>query len=313
MQHITKQHPSLSIVRQCTLLSLNRSSLYYKPSSPATDTVTLMNELRDLHERYPMYGYRKAHALLHRHGWRVNMKLVYRLWVKMGFSALYTKKRTTVAAKGRQKYPYLLNDLAITHANHVWQTDITYIKLAGGYVYLIALIDVYSRYVLGWTLSNSMDTGFCLRAFDMATELEVYPEIINTDQGSQFTSDDWLYALRNCSISVSMTGKGRCIDNIYIERFWRTVKYEEVYLKSYDTIAEAKVAIKSFIDFYNHERPHQSLGYRTPADYYLGIASHGSRPDGYVENSDKFTTYPQAQQQQLMFNICNENNGRFVS
>jgi len=271
-----------------------------------------MNEIRDLHERYPMYGYRKVHALLQRQGWQINIKRVYRLWSNMNFSALYTKKRTTIAAKGRPKCPYLLDNLAITHSNQVWQTDITYIKLAGGYVYLIALIDVHSRYVLGWTLSNSMDTGFCLRAFDMATDLGVYPEIINTDQGSQFTSDDWLYALRNCGISVSMTGKGRCIDNIYIERFWRTLKYEEVYLKSYDTIGEAKVGIKSFVDFYNHERLHQGLGYRTPADYYLGVVSPDGGPDGYMDNSGELTTYPQVQQQPL-FNIYNRNKEKLVS
>ena len=312
MQHINKQHPQLSLVRQCALLDLNRSSLYYQPVKQSSDNVTLMNEIRDLHERYPMYGYRKVHALLLRQGWQINIKRVYRLWSNMNFSALYTKKRTTIAAKGRPKRPYLLDNLAITHSNQVWQTDITYIKLAGGYVYLIALIDVHSRYVLGWTLSNSMDTGFCLRAFDMATDLGVYPEIINTDQDSQFTSDDWLYALGNCGIRVSMTGRGRCSDNIYIERFWRTLKYEEVYLKSYDTIVETKVAIKSFVDFYNHERPHQGLGYRTPADYYLGLVSPDSSPDGYMDNSGKLTTYPQAQQQPL-FNIYNENKEKLVS
>lgn len=312
MQQINKHHPEVSVVRQCALLNVNRSSLYYTPVSPPAATVSLMNEIRDLHERHPMYGYRKVHALLNLKGWHVNIKRVYRLWHQMEFSAVYANKRTTIAAKGRPKYPYLLTDLAITRSNQVWQTDITYIKLAGGYVYLIALIDVHSRYVMGWSLSNSMDTSFCLRAFDMATELGVYPEIMNMDQGSQFTSDDWLYALANCGIQVSMTGTGRCHDNIYIERFWRTVKYEEVYLKSYDTIAEAKNAIKSFIDFYNHERPHQSLDYQTPADCYLGIIPPNSRPDGYVDNSIELPTSPQAQLQLPLFNF-NENKEEVVS
>lgn len=313
MQHIDKSHPELSVVRQCGLLGLNRSGVYYASASPSSDTVTLMNEIRDLHIRYPMYGYRKVHAVLVQQGFRLNIKRVYRLWRQMGFSALYTKKRTTVSKKGRPKYPYVLKGLAIRHPNQVWQTDITYIKLSGGYVYLIALIDVYSRYVMGWTLSNSMETGFCLRAFDIATDLGVYPKIVNTDQGAQFTSDDWLYALKNCGITVSMTGRGRCSDNIYIERFWRTVKYEEVYLKSYDTITEAKGAIKAFIDFYNHERLHQSLGYQTPADYYLGVPSPGHRPDGYRDNADALTTYPQEQQQKPLFNICQENKRDLVS
>lgn len=225
MQAINKNHPRLSVVRQCSLLKLNRSGLYYQAVKPTPASVDLMNKLRDLHETYPMYGYRKAHAVLKKQGWKINAKRVQRLWQTMGFCALYTKKRTSITDRKHRKYSYLLHNLTITGPNQLWQTDITYLKLAGGYVYLIALIDVYSRYIMGWSLSNSMDANFCLRAFDMATELGIYPSILNSDQGSQFTSDDWLYALFNCSIQVSMTGKGRCLDNIFIERFWRTVKY----------------------------------------------------------------------------------------
>lgn len=313
MQQIERHHSELSVKRQCALLSLPRSSLYYQGVPATSDTITLMNEIRDLHQRYPMYGYRKVHVLLQRDGWRLNMKRIYRLWRKMGFSALYPKKRTTVRIKGRLKHPYLLKDLAINQPNQVWQTDITYIKLSAGYAYLIALIDVYTRYVMGWTVSNSMDTNFCLRAFDRATELGVFPHIINTDQGAQFTSDEWLYALRNCDIKVSMTGQGRCSDNIFIERFWRTLKYEEVYLKSYDTMAEAKDAIRAFIDFYNHERPHQSLGYQTPADYYLRSVCPGKRSDGYRDTSEEYSTYQKVKLKQPMFNIFNQNKERLVS
>jgi len=298
MRFFNKNHPRLSTVRQCSLLGLNRSGLYYQHRSPPPDTVTLMNEIRDLHEVYPMYGYRKVHVVLKRQGWPINRKRVERLWTEMGLCALYAKKRTTIPNKQGRQYPYLLKDLVIAEPNQVWQTDITYIKLAGGYVYLIALIDVYSRYVMGWTLSNTMDTSFCLRAFDQATELGVYPEILNTDQGSQFTSDDWLYACVNCGIQISMTGKGRCADNIFVERFWRTLKYEEVYLKSYDTLADARQAIGAFIDFYNQTRPHQSLSYQTPAECYLGIKPPDAQPDGYVDNSLKLKielpTSPQA-------------------
>ena len=205
MKYLDQQHPRLSVKRQCTLLGLNRSGLYYKAVPAPPDEVTLMNEIRDLHEAYPMYGYRKVYTVLKRQGWVINRKRVQRLWQLMGFCALYAKKRTTIPSKNDRKYPYLLKNMDITYANQVWQTDITYIKLEGGYVYLIALIDVYSRYVMGWTLSNTMDTSFCLRAFDMATELSIYPCILNTDQGSQFTSDEWVYAIKNCGIQISMT------------------------------------------------------------------------------------------------------------
>lgn len=297
MTYVTKNHPRLSTIHQCRLLGLNRSGLYYQAVRPCREMITLMNEIRDIHETYPMYGYRKVYAVLRRQGWQVNRKRVERLWTEMGLCALYAKKRTTLQDKQGRRYPYLLKDLSMTKPNQVWQTDITYIKLAGGYVYLIALIDVYSRYVRGWTLSNTMDTSFCLRAFDQATELGVYPEILNTDQGSQFTSDEWLYACVNCGVQISMTGKGRCADNIFVERFWRTLKYEEVYLKSYDTIRDARRAIGKFIDFYNHERPHQGLNYQTPADCYLGISGPSTQPDGDGDNIDlaiELPTSPQA-------------------
>lgn len=298
MTLVNYHHPRLSLVRQCDLLGLNRSGVYYQKKPTAADTVTLMNELRDLHEAFPMYGYRKVHAVLKRQGLPINRKRIQRLWAEMGLCALYAKKRTTIPDKHGRKYPYLLKDLRITRPNQVWQTDITYIKVGGGYVYLIALMDVYSRCVMGWTLSNSMDTSFCLRAFDRATERGVYPQILNSDQGSQFTSDDWVYACLNCGIQISMTGKGRCVDNIFVERFWRTLKYEEVYLKSYETVFEARQAMGKFIDFYNHERLHQSLDYQTPMESYLGIKSLDRQPDGYVENSldlgIEFSTYPQA-------------------
>lgn len=300
MQHVKKTSPDLSVTRQCALLGLNRSGLYYRPKT-RQDSVTLMNELRDLNARHPTYGYRKAHALLVQQGWRLNRKRVYRLWKEQDLSALYPKKRTTLPGKKPRKYPYLLKDLAINRPNQVWQTDITYLKMGHGYAYLMALIDVHSRYVVGWTLSNSMDTRFCLRAFEAGTARGVYPEIVNTDQGSQFTSDEWVYALRTCGIQVSMTGKGRCQDNIFIERFWRTLKYEEVYLKSYETLAEAREAIGGFIAFYNQERLHQSLGYAVPAAVYFEEKSPNPRPEGDVDNATAFPTFPQAQQQPLSY------------
>ena len=216
----------------------------------------------------------------------------------MGLQAIYTKPRTSVRNKEHKIYPYLLRDVEIVHVNQVWATDITYIKLDSGFVYLIAVIDLYSRYILGWTLSTTLDTCFCLEALEDALEKGT-PRIFNTDQGCQFTSDNWITALTDQGIAISMDGKGRCMDNIYVERLWRTIKYEEVYLQAYDCVSEARRSLGKYIEFYNNERPHQSLDYSTPAEIFFE-KRRNSKPDGYVDNfsREKLTTYPQAQPQQ---------------
>ena len=264
---IDDKHPKLSLTRQCGLLRLNRSSLYYKPADLSAVNVELMNQIRDLWHAHPFYGYRRITAVLQRMGYQANRKRVKRLMDLMGLEAIYPKPKTSQADPTAKKYPYLLGGLAITAANHVWCVDITYLKLGKGFMYLTALIDLYSRYVVGWCLSNSLDTEHCLEALETGLLLAT-PDIINSDQGCQFTSYAWIEALENRGILVSMDGKGRYLDNIYIERFWRSVKYEEFYLNSYDSVKDLRQAITAYIEFYNHSRPHQSLAYRTPVELY---------------------------------------------
>lgn len=296
MQLIEKNNLRLSVVRQCALLAVNRSSFYYKTVEPTQDSVTLMNEIRDIWEAYPFYGYRRIHAVLRRQGWQINRKCVYRLMKTMGIQALYPKPKTTIPSQEHKIYPYLLKDLEITKPNQVWATDITYIKMNPGFLYLIAIMDLYSRYVVSWRLSISLDTSFCLEALREAL-VSAKPEIFNTDQGSQFTSEKWTGVLHSHGILISMDGKGRCMDNIYSERLWRTIKYEEVYLKAYDTVKQARENLVQYMNFYNQQRPHQSLGYQTPAEVYYQNPQI-STPDGYGDNLlRKFPTYPQAQQQ----------------
>ena len=271
----------LSTRRCCDLLGLNRSTLYYKEKPASIDDIDLLNMIRDIWERWSFYGYRKITRELRARGMMVNRKRVQRLMVWGGIRALYPGPNTSHRNKLHAVYPYLLRDLEITHVNQVWMVDITYLRTPGGFMYLVALIDVYSRYVVSWSLSNTLDTDFCMDALKSALA-DAYPEIINSDQGCQFTSDDWVNYLREWKIKISMTGKGRCKDNIYIERFWRSFKCEEFYLNEYGSVKELRESILAYIEFYNQKRWHQALDYKTPASVYF---EQERKTCGYVDES----------------------------
>lgn len=233
-------------------------------------------------ERYPFYGYRRiTKELRATDGIKVNRKRVQRLMAWGGIQAIYPGPNTSRRNKLHAVHPYLLRDLSITHANQVWMVDITYLRMPNGFMYLVALIDVYSRYIVAWSLSNTLDTGFCIDALKSGLA-DAQPEIINSDQGCQFTSDDWINYLREWRIKISMTGKGRCLDNVYIERFWRSFKREEFYLNEYGSVKELRNAISDYIDFYNRKRWHQSLGYKTPAEVYF---ERERKACGYMDES----------------------------
>jgi putative transposase len=255
--------------------------LYYKEKSPEIDEVDLLNAMRDVWVRRPFYGYRRITAQLRADGIKVNRKRVQRLMRVSGIQAIFPGPNTSRRNQLHKVHPYLLRDLQITRANQAWQVDITYLRMQNGFMYLVALIDVHSRYVVGWALSNTLETTSCLDALKSALMLGK-PEIINSDQGCQFTSEEWVDFLGENSVKISMTGKGRCHDNIYIERFWRSFKREEFYLHEYDSVKALKKAIHAYIEFYNRDRFHQSLGYKTPADVYF---AEERRAFGYVDES----------------------------
>ena len=257
---------SLSIRKQCTLLSIARSAVYVKKRPKAYDTI-LANEIHEIWHAMPFYGYRRITAELQRRGYSVNHKKVARLMKTMNIQALYPQPRTSKANPEHKIYPYLLTDLAIVRPNQVWATDITYIKMHEGFMYLVGLIDLFSRFIVSWAISNILDTGFCLTMLEKGLAVAT-PEIINSDQGAQFTSIQWVNRVEQSDILVSMDGKGRWIDNVFIERFWRTLKYEHVLLYDFDRVSEATESIAGFIDLYNTKRLHQSLGYKTPAEVY---------------------------------------------
>lgn len=253
--------------RQCELLGLPRSSWYYQARPVDERTLLLLRLLDEQYTRTPFYGIRRMTAWLRTQGHAVNHKRVARLLSVLGLETLYPKPRTSQPAPGHRIYPYLLRDVAIERVNQVWSTDITYIRLARGFVYLVAILDWYSRYVLAWELSVTLDTSFCLAALDRALR-RARPEIFNTDQGSQFTSHDFTERLRAADIRISMDGRGRALDNVFVERLWRTVKYEEVYPKAYETVPAARTSLGAYFRFYNEERLHQALAYRPPAAVY---------------------------------------------
>lgn len=263
------------------MLGLNRSTLYYKEKPADIDDIDLLNSIRDIWERYPFYGYRRITKELRADGIKVNRKRVQRLMVWGGIQAIYPGPNTSRRNKLHAIHPYLLRDLDITRPNQAWMVDITYLRMPTGFMYLTALIDVYSRYVVGWSLSNTLGTESCIDALKSGLTFGE-PEIINSDQGCQFTSDDWIDFLREWGIKISMTGKGRCLDNIYIERFWRSFKREEFYLNEYLSVKELRKAIEAYIDFYNRKRWHQSLGYKTPAAFYF---EQERKACGYVDES----------------------------
>jgi putative transposase len=270
----------LSVVAQCRLLKVARSTLYYRPAPVSADDLAVMRRMDELHLAWPFYGSRRMAAVLRRAGWAVNRKRAKRLMRVMGLEAIYQKPNTSRSHPGHKVYPYLLRGLAIERPNQVWCADITYIPMAKGFVYLVAIMDWFSRRVLAWRVSITMDPAFCIAALQEAMASHGQPEIFNTDQGVQFTSADFLGELESRGVRVSMDGRGRYLDNIFIERLWRSLKYEEVYIKAYGSVATARVGIGSWLTFYNDERPHQALAYRTPREVFAaGSAS------GYVDNT----------------------------
>jgi putative transposase len=252
----------LSIVRQCELLDLPRSTRYYQPAGESPQNLALMQQIDVLYTKWPFYGSRKLAEEL-----GVNRKRVQRLMRLMGIAAIHARRRTTRPAPGHKIYPYLLRNVEIVRPNQVWSSDITYVPVRHGFLYLVAVMDWFSRYVLSWRLSNTLDGGFCLEALDEALSRN-RPEIFNSDQGSQFTALAFTERLLRCDVAISMDGRGRALDNVFIERLWRSVKYEEVYLKEYRDGWEAESSLSAYFAFYCEERIHQSLGYRTPAEVY---------------------------------------------
>jgi putative transposase len=293
---IDSTHTELSIRQQCQLLSVSRSTLYYK-AKPACDDTNLANEIHALWLAMPFYGYRRLTAELRRQGVGINGKRVLRLMRDMKIEALYPKPRTTLKTRGHKIYPYLLKELEINRPNQVWATDITYLKMPLGFAYLVALIDVHSRYIVAWRLSNTLDTSFCLEMLEDGLKSGC-PEILNTDQGCQFTSEAWVNRVQEAGIEVSMDGKGRWVDNVIMERFWRTLKHEHFSVHCFEDLAEARHSIGDFINIYNNRRLHQSLGYRTPSEAHGLTLSPGRFPAtpqnskfcGLVDNSIEFPT-----------------------
>jgi putative transposase len=257
--------------RQCELLGVNRSSLYYEPVGESQENLLLMRLLDEQYTRTPFYGSRRMTVWLATQGYEVNRKRVSRLMDLMGIEAVYPKPKLSQPGQGHRIYPYLLRETKVERVNQVWSTDITYIRMAQGFAYLVAVMDWFSRFVLSWSLSVTMEVGFCIEALKRAFRWG-RPDIFNSDQGSQFTAEQFTGELEAEDIAISMDGRGRCMDNIFIERLWRSLKYEEVYLKDYATVTEARAGIGRYFRFYNHQRPHQSLENRTPAAIYQGRA-----------------------------------------
>ena len=257
----------VSVRRQCELLGLNRSGVYYRPQPNKAEDAELMRLVDEQYTRTPFYGYRRMTVCLVLLGYVVNHKRVRRLMGKLGLEAIYPKPNLSKPNKEHLKFPYLLKGVEIVQANQVWATDITYIRLRGGFIYLLVIMDWHSRFVIEFVVSNSLESSVYIEALKRAMA-KGRPGIFNSDQGSQFTSVEWLRVLQDGGVDISMDGRGRCFDNIFVERLWRTVKYEEVYLKEYADVWEAETSLGKYFYFYNHERPHQSLSYKTPAQIY---------------------------------------------
>lgn len=264
---IDKEHP-LSLTRQGQILELSRSSLYYEAVPVSDRDLELMRLIDEIHLKYPFMGSRSIRDQLQDKGHQVGRQHISTLMKKMGIAAMYRKPRTSKPHPAHKVYPYLLRGLDITRANHVWAADITYLPMARGFCYLVAIMDWASRKVLAWRLSNTLDASFCVEALREAIARYGTPEIFNTDQGSQFTSDDFVGVLQDHGISISMDGKGRWMDNVFIERLWWSVKYQDVYLKAYESITEVRKGLTKYFDFYNRSRRHQSLDRRTPDNVY---------------------------------------------
>ena len=275
---VDRWHPSLSVVRQCRLLDISRSGVYYKPIGISEGDLTIMKLIDRQYLVTPFYGARRMAAWLKKQGYGVNRKRVWRLMRIMELKAIYRHPRTSAPAPGHKVYPYLLSGMEVTRPNQVWAADITYIPMTRGFLYLVAIMDWYSRYVLSWRLSNTLDADFCVDALEEALR-KGQPDIFNTDQGAQFTGEAFTGLLEQHGVRISMDGKGSYNDNLFIERLWRTVKYEEVYLKAYQDGRDARAEIGNYFRFYNTERPHQALGYRTPAEVFTSIPVEATSGD----------------------------------
>ena len=264
---IEPKHDQISIRRQCELLGINRSRYYYTPSKESEYNLQLMKIIDEIYTEFPFYGSRRMVVCLERMSLFVNRKRVQKLMRTMGLEAIYPKPKTSVRNKEHKVYPYLLRGFLIDSPNQVWSTDITYIPIQGGFMYLTAIIDWFSRYVISWRISNTMDCDFCVEALEDALETGK-PEIFNTDQGVQYTSKNFTGCLESAGIKISMDGKGRALDNVFVERLWRSVKYENIYPKDYQTGEELYHGLDQYFTFYNSTRPHQSLDYKVPADVH---------------------------------------------
>jgi len=291
--------PDVPVVAQCRLLRVARSTLYYRPVPVSADDLAVMRRMDELHLERPFYGSRRMAAVLHREGWEVNRKRAKRLMRVMAIEAIYQKPNTSKRHPDHKVYPYLLRGLTIERPNQVWCADITYIPMAKGFVYLVAVMDWFSRRVLSWRLSITMETDFCVEALGEAMDRYGQPEIFNTDQGVQFTSAAFVDELADRGVRISMDGKGRYLDNIFIERLWRSLKYEEIYIRAYDTVAEARRSLGIWLAFYNDERPHQSLEYRTPREMFEGVAcEYVDNPSASLRAAPALPTYSQAHRQE---------------
>lgn len=268
----------LSVQRQCDLVGISRSGFYYEPAPESPENLALMRRLDELHLEHPVYGSRRLAAVLRREGRVVNRKRVARLLELMGVEVVYPRRNLSQPGEGHRIYPYLLEGLEISGPDQVWCSDITYVPMACGFMYLVAVMDWWSRYVLAWELSNSLDSEFCIRAWAAALAHGRQPLISNTDQGSQFTSEAYLEAVESVGVDVSMDGRGRWIDNRFIERLWRSIKQEDIYVQDYADGLTAQRGLAQWFRQYNQERPHQALGYATPSEVYQSPESHGARP-----------------------------------
>ena len=268
--HIAHELPK---TRRCELLDVSRSSAYYRPEPVSEEDLALMRLIDEIHLQLPFYGSRRIRDELQERGHTVNRKRIQRLMRQMGLRALYPRQRTSQPGKGHKIYPYLLRDLSVEEANQVWATDICYIPMARGFMYLVAIMDWHSRRVLSWRVSNTLDTDFCIEALEEALQRFGAPGIFNTDQGSQFTSEAFTDVLRDHGVAISMDGKGRWVDNVFVERLWRSVKYEDVYLHAYETPAELRAGLTRYFTFYNTRRRHSALDRRTPDAVYYDQAN----------------------------------------
>jgi putative transposase len=273
---IETSNSRISVRRQCELIGLNRSTLYYSGAKESEFNLHLMRIIDEQYTKTPFYGWPKMTAHLRRQGYGVNHKRIQRLMQKMGLEAIYPRPSTSKSAGQHKLYPYLLRDVEIIRPNQVWSADITYVPMVGGFMYLVAVIDWFSRYVLSWELSNTLDGQFCVEALIGALG-RGKPEIFNTDQGAQFTALGFVSVLESCAVQISMDGRGRALDNVFVERLWRTVKYEDIYLNNYSNVLDLELGLENYFRFYNNERVHQGLGYQTPAEIHLGYEKYRSK------------------------------------